>query len=186
MASFRRMKLISEDEYWALKNRVSESSTSDLVGRGAPPPPQPPLPLPPIQEQKKPSEVENVGLEEKSEMLTDGEPDINELIITKFPKKLRSRVEKLLAYISEHSEVIFFDSILFPQIKINKVLVPNSNCILLIKSLFCKLSNSKLPLAHSKFISALKSIKIPHKIFSFQKILKSPPGKRARFLKLYH
>ena len=61
------MKLISEDEYWALKNRVSESSTSDLVGRGAPPP----LPLPPIQEQKKPSGDENESLEEKSELLQD-------------------------------------------------------------------------------------------------------------------
>ncbi len=164
MASFRRMKLISEDEYWALKNRVSECSTSDLVGRGAPPPP-PPMPLPPIQEQKKPSGDENESLEEKSEMLQDGERDINDLILTKFPKKLSSCVAKLLAYISEHSDVISFDFILFPQIKINKVHVQNSNCILLIKSLFCKLSNSKLPLAHSKFISALKSIKIPHKIF---------------------
>ena len=105
-------------------------------------------------------------------------------ILSLMSKRIRLRVSKLLDLFDSHSDIINVNHSAYPLIKINNSLIPQSNCIKLIKFLY---SNSKksIPTGYYHFITALKSLNANPTFISLHKPLKRPPRKLAKYRKLY-
>ncbi len=100
------------------------------------------------------------------------------------PKRIKLRVYKLLALFDPHSDTINVNHSSYPLIKINNSIISNSNCITLIKYLYSKSKKSQ-PIGYTQFIHAIHSIN-PHLSFSsIHNSIHKPPGKIAKYRKLY-
>jgi len=169
MTSFRKMKLIPEAEYLRLIQSAEPKPVEDMSPKNM---------LEPTED------TTHIPNEEEIPASANNYISNKELILSFMPKRIKLRVAKLLDFIDTHSDIINVNHSSYPLIKINNSLIENSNCITLIKYLYSTSQKSQ-PIGYAQFIHALHTINPNLTFSSFHNSIHKPPGKLAKFRKLY-
>ena len=128
MSTFRKMKLVPEDEYAKFAKYAEQQSNDSSILKFS---------------ESSPAAVSVIQTELQQNIIPDeasNEDEISnkEKILSFMPKRIKLRVAKLLNLFESHSDVICVNHSQYPLMKINNCIISNTNCIILLKSLYCK------------------------------------------------